>query len=136
MKKILITVAVFAMFGAFVTSCQKESSPATSIEYVCSGQMVVYRIDNHEYRCAVPEGDAWYDFLSRMTAIAREGHRVSIRLVNLSSQAAATKEKVTFETRDPEEAAAWWAAMLEAGYEVTVFFDEETGVYTLIAIKE
>ena len=71
-----------------------------------------------------------------MVALAREGHRVSIQLNNTAGQVAATKEKVTFETYDPEEAAAWMEKMTDEGYVVDMYFDEETGLYTLIAVKQ
>ena len=135
MKKILITVALLATLGTFATSCQKEVAQSTATEYACSEHTFVYRIDNKEYYADIPNGDEWYSFLTRMVAISREGYRVTVRLAGSSTQTAASKEKVVFETDNPEEAAKWAEMMLEAGYEVTVYFDEQTGVYTLTAIN-
>ena len=70
-----------------------------------------------------------------MLALAEEGHRVSFRNENASSQDALTKEVITYTTNDHDDAYTWAEKKLNEGYEVTVEYDRETGKYTCTAIK-
>ena len=79
--------------------------------------------------------EEWNTFLSDMLALARQGHRVSVQRTSTSSLTLPAKEVVTHETKDPDEVIAWFNMMTEQGYEVIIKFDEETGIYTLTAIK-
>ena len=46
------------------------------------------------------------------------------------------KETVTFTTGNKNEAIDWTNTMLGLGYEVTMYYDEETGLYVCIAYKK
>ena len=45
------------------------------------------------------------------------------------------KEVITFETPEQDEAKKWSAQKIAEGYQVTILFDEDSGIYTCIAIK-
>lgn len=66
-------------------------------------------------------------------ALARQGHKVTIKPNQTTSTLA--KEKKTYETANAEDAAKWAVIMEGYGYTVTIYFDEDTGIYTCVAIK-
>lgn len=135
MKKKVFTVALIAVLGALATSCQKEEiiSPVNTSENTSSYTLVYYVSgEPHTVTC---HSRAEYEALfSRLMALAREGYSIVIYDARFSHEAM-SKEKVTYTTHDEEDATKWSQKMVEAGYSVTVTFDEETGIYTCIAIK-
>ncbi len=135
MKKVIISVAVISLLGAFTVSCQKEADPVPSTVYSQSKYNVRYSIDNHIYHANLQTYEEWHTFLSNMLALSRQHHRISIHK-NGNNQTIASKEKVVFKTPDPEEASAWAEEMLLAGYNINMEFDEETGYYIVTAIRE
>jgi hypothetical protein len=135
MKKTIITATLLAMLGAFAVSCQKEADTAPPTVYSQSEYNLLYRIDNVVHYANIQSPEEWNTFLSDMLALARQGHRVSVQRTSTSSLTLPAKEVVTHETKDPDEVIAWFNMMTEQGYEVIIKFDEETGIYTLTAIK-
>lgn len=131
----MITATLLAMLGAFAVSCQKEADTAPSTVYSQSEYNVLYRIDNVVHYANIQSPEEWNTFLTDMLALARQGHRVSVQRTSTSSLTLPAKEVVTHETKDPNEALEWCYTMTEQGYEVIIKFDEETGIYTLTAIK-
>ena len=137
MKRTITTIALLAVLGTLAVSCQKENdSVQTPIEAESSTiYKICYSIDGKVYRITLVGDDTWHDFLNRMLALAEEGHRVSFRNENASSQDALTKEVITYTTNDHDDAYTWAEKKLNEGYEVTVEYDRETGKYTCTAIK-
>lgn len=135
MKKTICTVALIAVLAAMAASCQKEEtiSPVNTSENTSSYTLVYYVSgEPHSVTC---HSRAEYEALfSRLMALAREGYSIVIHDANFSHDAM-SKEKVTYTTPDEEDAAKWSQKMMEAGYIVTITFDEGTGIYTCIAIK-
>lgn len=137
MKKIITTIALLSVLGTLAVSCQKENdSVQTPIEAESSTiYKICYSIDGKSYRITLVGDETWRDFLNRMLALAEEGHRVSFRNENASSQDALTKEVITYTTNDHDDAYTWADKMSNAGYLVNVEYDRETGKYTCTAIK-
>ena len=83
MKKTIITVALLAVLTSLAVSCQKEeaditsATPSTVIAENDTLRTVVYTIDGVSYRLTLLGDQAWHDFLSRMFALAEEGHSVT-----------------------------------------------------------
>ena len=73
-------------------------------------------------------------FLHRLTLLAREGHKVSVRSGNTSSQAS-TKEVIVYRTPSEDDANEWAFKMTKAGYAVTLDYDNKTGEFVCIAVK-
>ena len=135
MKKTVITATLIALLGAFAVSCQKEAEPVPSSVCSLSEYNVLYRIDNVVHHANIQSPEEWHAFLTNMLAFARQGHSVSVQRTSTSSQTLPTKDVVTFETTNGDEAIEWAYMMTELGYDVSIEFDEETGLYTLIAKK-
>ena len=135
MKKTVIMATLLAMLGAFAVSCQKEAEPAPSSVYSQSEYNVLYYIDNVVHHASIQSPEEWHAFLTDMLAFARQGHRISVQRTSSYTQTLPAKEVVTHETNDPKEANEWLKMMIEQGYEVFVEYNEETGIYTLTAIK-
>ena len=136
MKKIFRSVVLISVMSLAVVSCQKEtlvdpSNPVAS-ESV-SRYSVCYTVDGKTTQVTIAGEAAWNSFLHRLFALAEEGHTVSFRHANQAQNQ--SKEKVTYTTSNEQDAFTWAEKMFNAGYEVTITFDEETGIYTFIAIK-
>ena len=118
MKKTFITVALFAMLGTLATSCQKETltelSPVTAQNET---YLITYSVDGVSMQMRLNGDEALRAFLHRLTALAREGHRVTVRNENTAGQAS-TKEVVTYHTTSEDDANEWAAKMIRDGYEV------------------
>ena len=135
MKKNIKTIAVFAALSLIAAGCQKDETilPQSTVQEATSNT-VKYTVDGKKYCQIIRSEQDWSDFLYRMLALAEEGHTVSI-----SSRVAATsaaKEVVTYTTTNKTEAYNWADNMTNHGYEVTVTYNNTTGVFTCIAIKK
>ena len=137
MRKTFIAIALFAMIGTLAVSCQKENVfDNTQIEMEQSAvYKVCYSIDGVSYRITLIGDGTWHDFLNRLFDLAEAGHTVSFRIENSPSQIASSKEVVTYTTTSHDDAYKWAEKMGNEGYNVTVTFDERTGIYTCTAIR-
>ena len=135
MKRTIITVALFAVLGTLATSCQKETltelSPVTTQDET---YLITYSVDGVSMQTRLNGDEALRAFLQRLTALAREGHRVTVRNDNTVSQAS-TKEVITYHTTSEDDANEWAAKMIRDGYEVEIDYDEKTGEFICTAIK-
>ncbi len=142
MKKTIITVALLAVLTSLAVSCQKEeaditsATPSTVIAENDTLRTVVYTIDGVSYRLTLVGDQAWHDFLSRMFALAEEGHSVTFFNEEAASRVLPTKEVETHSTSNKEDAYQWSEQKVKEGYTVTIVFDEETGIYTCYAFKQ
>ena len=136
MKK-TTTLALLAVLSLATAGCQKEdlrnSATRETTEQAYAENCIVYSIDGQTYTASFRTPEEKEAFFLQLMAIARQGHVVNI-LSTQTTQSLA-KEKVTYETDKPEDAAKWCMKMENLGYEVTVTFDEATGIYTCTAIK-
>ena len=135
MKKTLTTVTLFAVLGSLATSCQKETltelSPVTTQDET---YLITYSVDGVSMQTRLNGDEALRAFLQRLTALAREGHRVTVRNDNTVSQAS-TKEVITYHTTSEDDANEWAAKMIRDGYEVEIDYDDKTGEYVCTAAK-
>ena len=137
MKKQLITIALFAVLGSLAVSCQKDNfmNETTVVTEKSAVYSVTYSVDGVTHHLTLVGEDAWHSFLHHMLALAKEGHEVSFRNENASSHAISPKDVVTFTTTSGTEAMTWAEVMTGQGYEVTIKYDKDSGVYTCTAIK-
>jgi hypothetical protein len=135
MKQTFKTIALIAVMSLAATGCQKEniSDPAESVAPVTM-RIVTYNVDGVTTQVTLLGDEAWQDFLNWMFALAEEGHRVSF-FQGSHQERNAIKETVTFKTTSQQEAFLWSKTMSDQGYEVTIDYDDKTGIYTCIAEK-
>ena len=139
MKKTTVKVlAVVAALSLTAAGCQKENiyEPAENGQEVTKVCMMSYCVDGEWYQSPINGDAAYSEFIARMAALAREGHKVSFREGGKTLRHAAAKEKVVYTTMSGSEAEEWCLKMVQAGYEVTIEFDVETGIYTCTAVKD
>lgn len=135
MKRTIITVALFAVLGTLATSCQKETLTELSpVAAQAETYLITYSVDGVSMQTRLNGDEELRAFLRRLTALAREGHRVTVRNENTAGQAS-TKEVVTYHTTSEDDANEWAAKMIRDGYEVEIDYDEKTGEFICIAIK-
>lgn len=137
MKNKTIYVAMLTTLGLMATGCQKEmvENLPNQTSVSISAYTVEYSINGETFRTVLQSEEEYDALLLRLVALAREGYTVQVRNGNTIRQGNASKEVVTYTTTDSDDAKRWTKKMMNEGYEVTITFDEETGIYTCIAIK-
>lgn len=135
MKNVIITLAALALLATTAISCQKETDDSSVIPITCSKHNVIYHIDGATHYAYIHSETEWHAFMERMFALARQGHRITVSRTTTARQVA-TKETVTYKTSDPEDAKRWAKDMIAEGYEVDITYDEESGIYIVIATQE
>lgn len=135
--KTIKALALIAVLGTMAAGCQKETmvEPQTTVAEVGAVRHVYYTVNGELCQERLVGEEAWNVFLYRMMALAERGYTVRILNGNRTSQVSVSKEVVTYTTTDKDAAVAWYSNMLLLGYEVTIIYDEETGIYTCIAVK-
>lgn len=137
MKNKTIYVAMLTTLGLMATGCQKEmvENLPNQTSVSISAYTVEYSINGETFRTVLQSEEEYDALLLRLVALAREGYTVQVRNGNTIRQGNASKEVVTYTTSDSDDAKRWTKKMMNEGYEVTVTYDDETGIYTCIAIK-
>ena len=133
MKKIKMIV-VLAALGLSLASCTKEDVKDDT--YVVAATSSVTYFINGEQHYANPQTEAeWSLFLDRMFALAVEEHSVRFVRTDVGQQVCSAKEKLTYETDDFTKAKKWAMQKTLEGYDVTIVYDQATGIYTCTAVK-
>ncbi len=136
MRKSIKSVALLSILGLTAVSCQKENyvdniNPVTS--ETMATYTVCYTVDGVSKQITLVGDVAWNNFLEWLFSLVEKGHSVSFFQTNrVCSQ---TKEQVTYITPDKKKAIAWADEMTNAGYQVSISFDESTQEYICVAIK-
>ena len=136
MNKTIRTVAVFAVLGMMAVSCQKEQviDPQINVTEANAMYTIHYTIDGVSYTEIINGEASWHQFLLKMFALAREGHRVTF-CDSSQSGVSVSKEVVTYTTTSEDDAIEWASKMIADGYSVDIEYDKRTGIYTCTAIK-
>ena len=136
-SKTIKALALIAVLGTMSAGCQKETmvEPQTTVAEVGAVHHVHYTVNGELCQERLVGEDAWNDFLYRMMALAERGYNIRILNENRTSQASVSKEVVTYTTTDKDAAVTWCNNMHSLGYDVSLSYDPETGVYTCIAVK-
>ena len=137
MKKVIRTVALITVLGMVATGCQKETFADWQANIVMPSETlnVVYTVDRTTYSASFGNELEWLAFLDRLFALAEEGRSVSFRDAGSPVNAKQNREVVTYTTRDKSDAEKWADVMQKKGYDVSIDFDANTGVYTCTAVK-
>lgn len=127
-------MAVLVLLGLAAAGCTKEDVVDNTYVVATVTQSASYTVDGIQYYSNPRNDDEWSAFLDRMVALAEEGHVVQFWR-NGIQRGDATKEVITYTTTDADDAKKWMKKKKDEGYIVTVQYDQQTGVYTCIAIK-
>ena len=135
MKKTFKTLFLFIGMSMFAVSCQKENIVEPGIT---TGEMqdyisISYMIDDVSMHAVFQDEASWREFLHWLFVLAEEGHEV--RFGNSNRVQSLTKKTVTFTTTNQEEAEEWSRGMVKDGYDVSIIYNEKTGIYTCVAVK-
>lgn len=132
-------VALLAVLSIAAAGCQKENIVETQTAMQIQQNVIVrdvtYTIDGVTFYATIRGEQNWHDFIGRLLAIAKEGHKVSFRNNNACSNNPSTKETIHFDTTDPDDANKWCNMMSHYGYTVSMVYDERTGTYHCTATK-
>ena len=134
------TLALLAVLSVAATSCQKETlaEPRTPVveENANAACIMVYSIDGVAGRTTLRSLSEQAAFISRMVALAGEGHKVTFRQEDNTTNALAPKDVQTFSSTNKSEVDAWALEMFLLGYSVSIDYNKETGMYTGTATKD
>ena len=132
-RRIFRLFVFLSVMGCVTTSCTKEELTEKP-SAVVSAQSVAYVVDGQQYYANPQTDEEWAAFFDRMLALAEEGRTVHFWRTEQQSQFVASKEVITFTTKDRKKANAWAAEMTAEGYTVSVTYGQQTGIYTCTAI--
>ena len=137
MNKTLKKVALLAVLSMAAVGCQKETMVDSQAGVETSGTVytVRYSVNGVTYTETIIGEQAWADFLQRMLALAEEGYSVTVSNNGTTTQYSMSKEVVTYTTTNKPAAYEWLNKMVAQGYEVTITYNPQTGVYTCIAVR-
>lgn len=130
------TLALLAVLSIAAVGCQKETivEPTAQFQQNVVARYATYTIDGITMHTTIYGEQNWHNFIDWLLTKAEEGHRVSFHNGNYNSTFASSKKTVTFKTTDKNQANAWCNEMAEAGYVVSMEYDESTGTYFCTAI--
>lgn len=134
MKKTIKVTLASAMLCSVAVGCQPEKIEPTTVSVrETETYRMYYSIDGAVYHSDISGALERSLFFDQMIALARQGYTVKVgRNANLQG---AAKETVTFTTSDPTEAKQWAEDMFNNGYQVTIQYDPDHGIYTCTATK-
>ena len=137
MNRKIKTLALFTALSFFAVSCQKETSfeQNAQLQQSESVRNVVYTIDGLSFHTVIRGEKDWSDFIDWLMSLATEGRKVTFRNGDVIAGQSVGKEVHTYTTTDKKKASAWCQEMSDAGYEVTMVYDAETGIYTCVAVR-
>ena len=137
MKKVIRTIAFIVALNLTMVSCQKEQivNQQSTIAEINTMYTVWYAVDGVPHNVTLSGEQAWQDFLEWMVALSEEGHRVSFRNESVYGKIICAKERVVFTTMSSTDAVVWARYMTDQGYVVSVEYNQNTGVYTCVAVR-
>ena len=136
-KQIRIVLLGVALSGT-MASCQKDEFQS---EILVSQEMSLknkahvshtlqYWIDGVEYNASFTSEAEKSAYISYLIGLTLEGREITIGGSENPSMAPESSDKLTFKTSDEAEMGIWVNDLEKKGYNVTVSFDKETGLYT------
>ena len=137
MKKVIIPMALFAMISLTTVSCQKENLVETAIQSVenSAARTIRYTVNGTAYRQVIHSDEDLDALMLTLFALAREGYTVRVIDENTNLCETCAKEKVTYTTKNKNDAIAWSLEKINEGYDVTISFNQDTGEYTCVATR-
>jgi len=132
MKRQIKMMALIAVLGLGAASCTKETE-SDNIVIVTTTQTATYVVDGRQYYANPQSEEEWSEFLDRMFALAEEGH--SVQFWRNDVRVESSKETLTYNTSNLEDAQKWCKEKKDAGYTVSLTYNQETHEYNCIAVK-
>lgn len=134
MKKFTYSFLLIAAWCSLFSGCAKESVQPIDQQQVETQYVVHYSIDGVQFTALITGQEDWQHLISSLLKLTKEGHRVAIKPYKVNKPVDASKEKVTFVSCNINEVTEWVTEMTDQGYDVTVYYNKETGEYTCIAV--
>ena len=130
-------MALFAMISLTTVSCQKENLVETAIQSVenSAARTIRYTVNGTAYRQVIHSDEDLDALMLTLFALAREGYTVRVIDENTNLCETCAKEKVTYTTKNKNDAIAWSLEKINEGYDVTISFNQDTGEYTCVATR-
>ena len=126
-------LAILLLAVCATTGCSKKDDLKSSTIVFNSTHSATYVVDGRQYFANPQTDEEWAAFLDRMFALAEEGR--TVHFWRTESNVQASKDIVTFTTKNKVLAQEWTAEKMAQGYDVTIFYNPQTGEYTCTAIK-
>ncbi len=143
-KRIMKTVLLTAALAGTMVSCQKEefSSEMVLPSHEMSQKNLAhinttlrYWIDGVGYTREFGSEAEKSAYISYLISLTVNGKEITIGGSEKPSLAPEADDKLTIETKDIAVIDAWAVEMSDKGYDVSVSFNEKTGIYTGTATK-
>lgn len=132
MKSIVKVLALVSLLGVLATACHKDETLVGNLPTVVT-RTVDLRVGEGNLQRSVLHGDVqWQSFLAAVFDSVDRGYRVSL----LHEGSASTKETLTFSSPDRNVAMHWVDSLYNAGYDVTLWYDNEEHHYVVVGQKD
>ena len=139
MRKQFIPVALFAVLATMAVSCQKENvmdfAPETTVSEAGTVYTVQYAVNGVLHSITISNDSEWDAFMQTVFALSREGYDVRIMDENRPANGFSTKDTQVYTTSSEANASTWTKEKVKTGYQVSISYDETSGVYTCVAQK-
>ncbi|MBO4751564.1 MAG: hypothetical protein J5526_02305 [Bacteroidales bacterium] len=141
------TITKFALTAALIilsTGCQKEEMiepepTATETTASKAGRCqttVYYTVDGVMRNMTYSSDTEWYHFMTQMTALAREGHAITLSNKRDRPDPGSVLETIVYNTRIESDAIAWCKKMSHSGYTVAIRYYADTKLYHCLATRQ
>ena len=130
-------MALFAMLSLTTVSCQKENLVENATQSVenSATRTIIYTVNGTTYRQVIHSDEDLDALMLTLFALAHEGYTVRVMDENNNLCESWAKEKVTYTTKNKNDAITWSLEKFNEGYDVTISFNQETGEYTCVATR-
>lgn len=127
------------MFASLMAACQKDIvavDKANIDKQVVSQKTLSYCVNGERASCVLSNEADLCAFLQEMLLIAERGIPVVIYGESGNTFSIGSKEIVTYSTSDKYDATTWCQKMVNDGYDVSIEYDTNTGLFVCTATKK
>lgn len=136
MKKLFITMALFAVLAGVAVSCQKGNffEPQPTVAENGAEYTMQYTVNGVLHFATIKNDDEEQALMQYLLSLVREGDDVVLYDEDACSHSMPKKDTQVLSTTSEADAASWAAQKARKGYKVTLAFDRGNGQYVCIAV--
>ena len=112
-----------------------DIAPETSVSETGTVYTVQYAVNGVLHSITISNDSEWDAFMQTVFALSREGYDVRIMDENRPANGFSTKDTQVYTTSSEANASTWTKEKVKTGYQVSISYDETSGVYTCVAQK-
>lgn len=142
MKKTITQIVLTAALIMMSASCQKEEmiepmpTPTAESKAMPQTRTLYYSVDGVMETLTYHSEAEWYNFMTRMTTLARAGHTITLSNTKQNRpNGDFDVETIVYDTRLESDAIAWCKKMNGCGYTVSIRYYADLKLYHCLATR-